>query len=227
MVPESDWRGSSEGRTSSAACLECQWRITVLCTKAEFAAGGCRAISIGCPIGTTAVRVWLLRPGSSWAVVGEACQGPGAPVTVTDVGAEIHDRAEALLPPLRAAAQPGSGALIGVPVLLRSGQPAGGIRGADLSVLGVAVSLDARVRWQWSYGDGSSAWTSRPGGVYPDMSVRHTYRRAGAVSVRVVALWRAQYTVEGLGPFDVPAPLLTQTQVVPVVVRAAHAQLVG
>ena len=34
-----------------------------------------------------------------------------------------------------------------------------GIRDADLSVLGVDVSLDARVRWRWDWSDGAPQWT--------------------------------------------------------------------
>lgn len=227
VVPARDWRGSSDGRRQSASCLDCEWRITVLCSKADFAAGRCRSIHLGCPVGTTAVRVWLLRPGADWAAVGEACQGPRKPVTVGDVGRKVRDRAEKALPALRPAAQPADGALIGVPVVLRVGQPAGGIRGADLSVLGLDVRLDSRVRWQWTYGDGTSVWTSLPGGAYPDMSLTHTYRHAGSRTVGVLAVWRGQYTVEGLGPFVVPGPLLTQRRSLRIVVRVAHARLVG
>ena len=86
------------------------------------------------------MRIWLQRPGADWSVVGRACQGPSAPALapapVTGLGSTVHDRAEAALPPLRARAQPSGSALVRVPVLYRTGQPAGGIGGADLSVLG-------------------------------------------------------------------------------------------
>ncbi len=227
VVPASNWRGPDAGRSEAAACTDCEWRVTVLCTKTEAAAGQCRTVHVGCPVGTTPVRIWLRHPGQDWAVVGETCQGPTPPSTLADVGRAIRDRAEAALPPLLAGAEPADGGLVGVPVLFRTGQPATGIRGADLSVLGLAVRLDARVRWHWTYGDGSQTWTSTPGGRWPDLSVSHTYRTAVHTTATVVSVWRGQYVVEGLGPFAVPAPLLTQQQQVAVVVRAAHAHLVG
>ena len=140
VVPASDWRGDQAGRRDTATCLDCTWRVSVLCTKAELADGRCQRIDLGCPDGTVPVRIWLLRPGADWSVVGRACQGPSAPAPapapVTGLGSTVHDRAEAALPPLRARAQPSGSALVRVPVLYRTGQPAGGIGGADLSVLG-------------------------------------------------------------------------------------------
>lgn len=227
LIPARGWNGPASGRAEAAGCIGCDWKITRLCTKDQLAAGTCRAINVGCPIGTIPVRIWLRRPGGDWGVVGQSCQGPTPPRTVTDVGARVRDVAVSALPPLSAAVQPADGALVGVPALFRTGQPASGIRGADLSVLGLDVVLDARVRWQWSYGDGSTALAARPGGRWPDTSVSHTYRRAGTRTAVVTSVWRGQYTVEGLGPFAVPGPPLTQQDQVTVLVREARAVLVG
>ncbi len=226
VVPERDWRRGG-GRSEAAGCQDCRWRVSRLCTKEEAAAGGCPRIRTGCPVGTIPVRIWLQRPGQDWAVVGEACQGDRPPVTVTDVGSAVRDRAEAALPPLRPSVQPAAGTLVGVPAVLSAGQPAAGIRGADLSVLGLAVTLDARARWLWSFGDGARAWSTSPGGRWPDLSVSHAYRRSGAVTIGVTAVWRGQFTVEGLGPFIVPGPPLEQSASLPLRVREARARLVG
>jgi len=227
VVPAADWRGDEPGRRSTASCLDCSWRVSVLCTKAEAAAGTCQRIDLGCPVGTVPVRIWLLVPGADWAVVGRACQGPSAPATVTGLGTQLHDDALAALPPLRAGAQPDRAALVRVPVLFRTGQPADGLRGADLSMLGLSVLLDARVRWHWAYGDGTDVWTSSPGGAWPDTSVSHVYLGAGVHEASVEAVWRAEFTVEGIGPFPVPGPPLVQQSGVAVTVTAAHAHLVG
>ncbi|HET7902563.1 MAG TPA: hypothetical protein VFL59_15380 [Candidatus Nanopelagicales bacterium] len=226
VVPEHDWR-SGGGRADAAGCADCQWRVSRLCTKEEFANGGCLAIRIGCPVGYVPVRIWLLRPGQDWAVVGEACQGPRPPITVVDVASAVRDRAVAVLPPLAAGVQPADGTLVSLPAVFRSGQPVGGVRGADLSVLGLAVTLDARARWLWSYGDGTRSWSTAPGGRWPDTSVSHVYRRAASLTATVTAVWRAEFTVEGLGPFAVPGAPLEQQQTLPVVVREARARLVG
>ena len=227
VVPGSRWRDSESARSDTASCVDCQWRVSVLCTKAESAAGKCRGIDIGCPVGTVAVRIWLLRPGQAWEVVGRACQGDTPPVTLVDVGSRVRDRAEAALPPLHAAVQPAGGALVRLPALFRTGQPARGSTGANLSVLGLDVRLTARVRWHWAYGDGADEWTSQPGGAWPVTTVSHAYTRAGAFRASVQAVWRGEFTVEGLGPFAVPGAPLAQDAVVTLVVRPAHAHLVG
>jgi hypothetical protein len=226
VVPASRWRGPGSGRTEAASCLDCRWRVSRLCTKVENAVGGCRSIALGCPVDTVPVRIWLLRPGQDWAVVGRACQGETPPTTIGHVGSQVRERAVVALPPLRAGVQPAAGALVRVPALFRTGQPARGIRGADLSMLGLDVRLTSRVRWHWTYGDGTHEWTTSPGGTWPDTSVSHAYAAAGRRHASVRAVWRAEFTVEGLGPFPVPGPPLVQQQTVTVVVRTAHAHLV-
>lgn len=226
VVPASRWRGSGENRTEAASCPDCRWRVSRLCTKVVSAVGGCRNIALRCPVDTIPVRIWLLRPGRDWAIVGRACQGGSPPTTVDHVGSRIRERAVVALPPLRAGVQPAAGALVRVPALFRTGQPARGIRGADLSVLGLDVRLTSRVRWHWTYGDGTDEWTTSPGGSWPDTSVSHAYAAAGRLRASVRAVWRAEFTVEGLGPFPVPGPPLVQQQAVTVVVRTAYAHLV-
>jgi hypothetical protein len=227
VVPSSRWRGDPGSRRDTASCLDCQWRVSLLCTKAEAAAGNCRGLALGCPVGTVPVRIWLLRPGQTWADVGRACQGRTPPATVTDVGSTVRDRAVALLPPLRAGVQPARGSLVRIPTLFRSGQPAQGIQRANLSVLGLDVRLTSRVRWHWDYGDGADTWTASPGGVWPTATVSHVYLTAGRLVASVESVWRAEFTVEGLGPFAVPGAPLVQRATLGVLVRAAHAHLVG
>jgi len=225
VVPESTWKSDGRTRQEVAGCLDCEWRITRLCTKEQQAAGGCRRIDIGCPVGTIPVRVWLRYVGGDWIVVGRTCQGSDPPRTVTDVGTDVRAEAEKLLPALRARVQPAGSALVRLPVVGRTGQPAQGIRGADLSVLGVEVTLDARVRWRWDWADGDPQWYAAPGGRWPNAAVSHTYRTAGARTIAVTSVWRGRFTVEGLGPFAVPGAPLTQTDSVVVDVREARAVL--
>ncbi len=226
VIPARHWNGAPGDRSRVASCTDCQWRVSRLCTKADLSAGKCKILHVGCPVDTIPVRIWLSHGDGVWEVVGETCQGPRPPQTIDQVGAQVHDLALAALPALRAAAQPADGALVGLPAVFRTGQPESGIIGADLSVIGLDVSLDSRVRWHWVYGDGASVWTVKAGGAWPDTSVSHVYRRAGTAHASVEAVWRAQYVVEGLGPFAVPGPLLSQSQQLTVVVRAAHAHLV-
>ena len=226
VVPASSWRGPGSSRRETAACADCRWRVTRVCTTVESAVGGCRAIALHCPVDTVVVRIWLRRPGQDWTIVSLACLGDTPPRTVRDVGSQVRDRAVVALPPLRAGVQPVAGTLVRLPALFRTGQPARGIRDADISVLGLDVRLTSRVRWHWTYGDGSDEWTTSPGGTWPDTSVGHAYSSAGRFRASVRAVWRAEFTVEGLGPYPVPGPPLTQQGIVPVVVRGAHAHLV-
>ncbi len=227
VVPASHWRGADSNRREAASCDDCRWRVSRLCTTVANAVGGCRPIALHCPADTVPVQIWLLRPGQDWVPVGRTCQGDSPPTTVDHVGSRVRERAVVALPPLRAGVQPSSGALVRLPALFRTGQPAQGIRDAGLSVLGLDVRLTSRVRWHWTYGDGTEEWTTSPGGRWPVTSVGHSYLVPGRFQASVRAVWRAEFTVEGLGPFPVPGPLLTQEQTVAVVVRAAHAHLVG
>ena len=227
LVPEDRWRSDGGTRSEVAGCLDCEWRVTRLCTKEQQAAGGCRRLDIGCPVGTIPVRVWLRRAGADWVVVGRTCQGDEPPRTVTDVGSDVRAEAERLLPALRVRVQPAGAALVRLPVVGRTGQPAEGITDADLSVLGLAVTLDARVRWRWNWSDGEPQWYADPGGRWPDTAVSHVYRTPGVRVLEVTAVWRGEFTVDGLGPFAVPGPPLTQVGSVAVDVREARAVLTG
>lgn len=226
VFPPGVWRGDETGRSDAASCDGCTWSITAFCTRADFDLGSCTASHLDCPADLIRVRVWLAQPLEPRRFVGAACIGGSPPPTRTEIGAAVREATSQALPELRADAQPADGALVGVPTVFRTGQPAGGLAGADLSVLGLDVRLDARPRWWWAWGDGGGSWTASPGGRWPDDSVSHTYRELGAQTVRVTAVWRGSYVVEGLGPFAVPGDPLTQDDLLIVDVREARALLV-
>lgn len=226
VVPSSEWRGTDEDRQSTASCLGCTWSVTVLCTKGAYADGDCTSDVLGCPDDATPVRIWLEQPGEPARVVGRACL-TRKPVTVTDVGSTVRDQARVSPPPLSAAAQPAAAALVHLPVLFRTGQTRDAVQQADLSVLDLDVRLTAVPRWHWEYGDGTDGWTTSPGGRWPDTSVSHAYSTSGVRTATVTAVWDATFTVDGLGPFPVPGPPVTQTGSVTVDVRSARAHLVG
>lgn len=227
VIPSRDWRGDESGRSEAAGCDGCTWHITSFCTRADFDLGSCDASHLDCPAGLVRVRVWLEQPGEPKRLVGGACVGGSPPATRTQIGASVRDSAEQALPPLRAGVQPADGVLVGVPAVFRAGQPAAGIVGADLTVLGFDVRLDARPRWWWAWGDGTGAWSSSPGGRWPDTSVAHTYRSLGEATAQVTSVWRGEYVVDGLGPYPVPGDPLTQKSTLTVQVREARALLVG
>ena len=227
VFPPGVWRGDETGRSDAASCDGCTWSITAFCTRADFDLGSCTASHLDCPADLIRVRVWLAQPGAPRRFVGAACIGGTPPPTRTEIGAAVREATSQALPALRAGAQPADGTLVGVPTVFRTGQPVDGLVDADLSMLGLDVRLDARPRWWWAWGDGGGSWTASPGGRWPDASVSHTYRALGAQTVRVTAVWRGSYVVEGLGPFPVPGDPLTQDDVLTVDVREARALLVG
>ena len=211
VIPAGSWSGSDAERAAAAGCGDCRWRVSVLCTKSELAAGRCLTLRLGCPTGTVPVRIWLLP--AAGCLGGRRRDLPGRRGTAHPGRRRrrVHDHAAAALPPLRAAVQPADGALVGLPAVFRTGQPAAGHAGADLSVLGLDVRLDARVRWLWTYGDGTSDGPPGRAGRGPTRrSATPTARRDGDGDVR--AVWRGEYTVEGLGPYAVPGAALVQTQ---------------
>ena len=227
VIPARHWRGDATGRREVLECADCQWRMTTACTSLQFDTGSCPASHVGCPSGLIRVRVWLKHGGGPWVLTGYACVGGTPPPTRDAVERVVHDLSIAALPPLRPSFQPSRGALTGLPVDFWSGQNRGGLRRANLDVLGIRVELDAQPRWEWLWGDGRSLTTSDPGGRYPILSVTHTYLHNGAQTVYVVSRWRASFTVEGLGPYPVPGADLSQSAMLVLTVRPAHSVLTG
>jgi hypothetical protein len=62
---------------------------------------------------------------------------------------------------------------------------------------GLSLTLDLTpVAWTWDFGDGTpTRTTTDPGAPYPDGTVRHAYRQAGAVGVSVQTGWQARSTL--------------------------------
>ena len=214
-------------RAQVAGCLDCAWRLSSPCVRPAgnlfSGSGPCLSVVRGCPGGDELLRAWFRRAGEPWREVGLACIGPGGPVTVSALGGLARDRLVRDLPVPRPTAAPRQGVLAQVPVLFGSGQ-AGAEVHADLDLAGGRVHLDAVPSWAWQFGDESSLSTVLPGGAYPDVSVAHAYEAPGRYRVQLRTIWRATYTVDGLGPFDVPEPV-TQTTALEVRVGEGRALL--
>jgi hypothetical protein len=68
------------------------------------------------------------------------------------------------------------------------------------------VTINATVRWEWNFGDGTTLVTSSPGKAYDgtdpadgDGYVTHTYKTPSkAWPLTVTAIWTATYTVQGI-----------------------------
>jgi hypothetical protein len=223
LLPADSFTGSSDDREAAAVCAGCRWALLPMCRDGV----ACGPAANSCPPGQFRRIVMLLRPNATeWEEVGLVCIRASGPTTVADVADRLHNVVIEEVPPLRPSSQPSGGTLVQLPAIFDSGQPATlGQREFDL--VGFHVVLQGRATWLWGFGDGSEVTTSEPGGGWPNDSVAHTYREAGAYSVAVSTQWRAWFTVEGLGPFEVGGdPVVQVATPLLIPVQQARAQLI-
>jgi hypothetical protein len=195
-------------RTKVASCAGCRWRLTTPC--ADQPAPGtpfpgqvtCLSVVRGCPDMAELLRAWFEPPGGPWTDLGLVCIAQGGPVTVAALDRRAHAGFVADLPSLALRHEPATGVLTQLPVVFATQQPAGD-QSAEYNLLGERVVVRATPTWTWSFGDGGALTTNTPGGRYPDLSVSHTYRRAGQYDVTVRTQWAAEFSVDGLGPFPI------------------------
>ena len=208
-------------------CEGCRWALVPMCKGGGLGNGACGPAARACPPGERRLEVFLRRPGESeFSPVGLVCLSPSGPVTVSDVGERLHDVVVVEVPELRPSYQPEGSTLVSLPTLFASGQPAR-LDARRFELVGFAVVLEGRATWVWSFGDGEELVTREPGGRYPDRSVAHVYRRPGSFPVAVTAVWEGWFTVDGLGPFAVGGPPVSQTGLLQVEVEEARAVLVS
>lgn len=214
----------------AARCGNCRWAVAPSClTEGPVDSGLCQGALVGCAKpDQLRYRVYLRRGNGPWVLQGSVCIGPGqnAP-PATDIGAEIRARVVSYLPDAHPTFQPRAGGIVNLPTLFAAGEPTT-MTTEPFDVLDFSVVVTATARWRWTFEPGVTEGFAVPGGSYPNTSVSHTYLRPGSRAVRLTTYWRAQYTVDGQGPFPVPGPELTKTVgPVTVPVRSAHSQLVA
>ncbi len=201
----------SATRVRAATCPDCEWRLRSPCSTSldQGELVRCWQAVSGCPAGAYRVRVWFREPGQAWRDLGLMCVPPGGPVTVARVETSMREEFRRALPPSRITASPPRGVMPYLPVVFDAGQPQS-VEPIELTVLGEQVRLEPRPRWLWDFGDGATLESSVPGSRYPDLTVSHAYRAGGPRTVRVTTLWQAAFHVDGLGPFEVVAPVRQQ-----------------
>lgn len=200
----------SDGRETAASCPGCQWKAVLECDLTS--ASACRGPARLCGAEGAWLRIWMAPPGGAWQDLGAACFGTGGPVRRDVAEMALRDLIVQSVPPLRPTSQPAARVLPHLPVAFQSGQP-DGPRSSDHLILGLSVHLVIEPQWLWDFGDGERRASDVPGGRWPDLSVSHTYRFAGALRAQVQTRWDAQYTVEGIGPLQVAEPVRQQASV--------------
>jgi len=228
LIPAKGYEGDSGLRQRAAACPGCSWQVSPWCLAAE--PGGtitCMGAATSCERGSLRYALFLKRPGDAdFRRVGSFCRRPGQPLTPTELVPQVRDRFIEFLPEQRPSYQPSEGALVNLAAVFASGQPTSiGRKTFDLAGFGIELTADAV--WQWDFGDGTARPFDVPGGPYPDLGVSHVYRTPGPRAVQVTTVWQGSFTVDGLGPFTVEGPPVTQTATLTVPVREARAELVA
>ena len=229
LIPGEGFDGDPGIRREAATCDGCAWALTPSCWgNDETDQNGCTAVVAACPAPALRYDILRRRPGETdFVYVGSTCIQPGSPLTVAELTPRVRDQFLDLLPPQDPSMQPAAGALVNVPALFAAGQP-GSIGRDTFDLAGFAVVLTARARWTWDFGDGSRRTYDRPGGPYPNDDVSHTYLTTADREVVVTTTWDGEFTVDGLGPFPVAGPPVTQVSPpLDVVVRGARSELVS
>lgn len=223
LLPDS-FSGSKATKSAVADCLGCTWRYTIYCM--QGANSPCKHAVTSCPRGSLLYRVWFGRTPSTTAVVGSVCWGSSSPVTRRQVEGRVDDYVVRYIPALRPGFDPPGGSLTSVPVIFWTGQPTS-FKPPSFSLSGHSVSITANPTWRWTWGDGSQVWKSVAGAQYPSRQITHQYRSPGNYNVGVTAIWQAQYTVSGVGTFDMSGEVLRQSRTLTVPVKSAKTVLVS
>lgn len=168
------------------------------------------------------VGEWRQEPGSF-------CLGPDDP-GLPDIGrviAQVRADFQRLpLPKFAVRTDPSPETLVNVPTAFSAGS-AGTVTFTP-TILGTRVTITAKpTRWEWSFGDGATMTTTRPGTAQrPD--VAHEYKQAGKVSTSVRVTWTGTFTLEGSPEvFTISAPAFVQGPATAVDVREARTELVA
>lgn len=202
LIPADGYDGAPGLRVEGATCVGCSWQIAPWCIAAS--PGGeeiCMGAATACPVGSLRYALFLRRPGEpAYSRVGSFCRNPGQPLTPGQLIPEVRDRFIDLLPPQAPSYQPANGALVNLAAVFAAGQPPSiGTHTFDLA--GFEIVLTASASWRWDFADGPPQVFTVPGGAYPNTSVSHVYRTAGARQVSVTTTWDGDFLVDGLGPF--------------------------
>lgn len=222
LLPGS-FSGSTTRKSAVARCTGCTWKYTVYCSHGSDVP--CKHAVTSCPRGTLRYRVWFGTSPELLSVIGSVCWGNATPVTRRSMEQKIDDYVVRYVPALKPGFDPPGGSLTSVPVIFWTGQPTQ-FKPPKFSLSGHKVAITAKPTWRWSWGDGASAWKSVAGAQYPSRQVTHQYRNPGNFKVAVTTVWEAEYTVSGIGTFEVTGEVVQQTKEFIVPIKSAQTVLV-
>jgi hypothetical protein len=113
-----------------------------------------------------------------------------APVAV--VATSLSDRISKSLPTAGISYQPNFQPLINVPVYFWSDVPT--LFRSKVDLIGESIDVAMRPSFTWSFGDGSFATTTDPGGPYPHGRITHIYSNPGTYPVILITTWGGSFS---------------------------------
>lgn len=113
-----------------------------------------------------------------------------APIAVA--ATSLSDRISKSLPTAGISYQPSFAPLINVPVYFWSDVPT--LFRSKVDLIGESIDVAMRPSFTWSFGDGSFATTTDPGGPYPNGRITHIYSNPGTYPVILVTTWGGSFT---------------------------------
>ena len=113
-----------------------------------------------------------------------------APVPVA--ATSLSDRISKSLPTAGISYQPNFQPLINVPVYFWSDVPT--LFRSKVDLIGESIDVAMRPSFTWSFGDGTFATTTDPGGPYPHGRFTHIYSNPGTYPVILITTWGGSFT---------------------------------
>lgn len=97
----------------------------------------------------------------------------------------------------------------------------------DTTLLGTPVQVRATpVTYRWSFGDGNTLDTARPGQPYPSTEITHRYEHQGWYDVSLTTTYAGEFSVNG-GPWqDIDGTITVSSDPVPLYSRSFASNLV-
>ena len=169
-----------------------------------FAMNACVGIDGGGPL----AQVWRRQVSPTagpWTLAGSTCFPPGVArpgqpaLTVEQV--RLAFARTPFKQPSVVMQPPGGRTLVNLETFFEASFAGAGFGAGDVHSVSL-LGRDVRIRvlsagYKWNLGGGSALVTASAGGPWPDGDVRHTYDRAGEYLVRVSAVYRGEYSVDG------------------------------
>lgn len=148
-----DKSGKVADSERGSSCPGCEWRIE----DADCFGEECRILACPNDDGTTSPlqAVSVRTPDTDWRVAGYLClEDEDDVVTTADIGEQVRQDWEALVPELRPTVQPPNGrTIVNLPTFFHSGQPER-MPSTTVPVFDFQIDLTARGEWTWRFEPG-------------------------------------------------------------------------